>query len=439
MATADPSSVDPAFRAAARAARRLLVPVRSEVIELLQTLVRIDSTAVPPHGKEAQAQQALGRILRAARVETRLYDTSFLSRCDHPAVRRDREYRGRPNLVARLPGQGPGRSLLLSGHIDTVPPGPGRWRRDPFSGTISRGRLHGRGAFDMKGGLAAQFGVLLALKRAKVRLAGDLVAESVVDEEWAGGGGTLAARLRGITAQACVIGEGTGLSVVRATRGGLFVEILARAGDPAAYFSKDEVVSPAVPIGRLLGWVDEWTCQRRRIGRGEAYRGFADPAPVQVLALEANRFDPGTPWSVPLEARLRLYFQFLPHEDQDAGMRAIEDSFRSFCAGDPFFSVHPPAWRRIVDPPLYGHELPADHPWTSCLAGAAAAVLRRPVPVSAAEYPCDASLIQRGFGIPVLLFGPSGSGAHNLDEQVVLSSVVRTAECLLTAALCWCG
>ena len=151
----------------------------------------------------------------------------------------------------------------------------------------------------MKGGLAAQCAVAIALRQAGLRPGGDLIVESVVDEEFGGGGGTLAGRLRGITADACAIAEPTNEEVLRASRGGHFFDVVCRAGDPRAYFSKDEVVSPAVPMGRLLGWIDSWTAKRRQVDRRETYRDFPDPAPVQVLALEANRFDPDIPWSVP--------------------------------------------------------------------------------------------------------------------------------------------
>ncbi|MFH1567904.1 MAG: M20/M25/M40 family metallo-hydrolase [Gemmatimonadota bacterium] len=423
----------------ARQARRMVAAVKADILTLAAELVRIDTAAVPPHGCETPAQRHLRDFLTARGVGARLYDTGFLHAASHPYVRRDRRYRGRANLIARIPGTGGGRSLLLSGHVDTVPAGPGRWRHSPLSGALRGGRLYGRGSWDMKGGLAAQFGVLLALARAGVRLPGEVLAESVVDEEWAGGGGTLAARLKGYRADACAIGEGTGLTIYRATRGGHFVDITARAGDPSAYFSREEVVSPAAAMGRLLGWVDEWRARRRQVERGEAYGDFPDPAPVQVLALEANRFDPDTPWAVPLEARVRVYFQFLPHEDQAAVIRRIERSFRSFCRKDPFFRRHPPEWRPIVDPPLLGHELAADHPWTRCLAEAATAVLGRAPAVTAAEYPCDAFLNQGEFGIPTLLFGPCGAGAHNVDEHVTTRSVVQTAEVLLAAALGWCA
>jgi acetylornithine deacetylase len=424
---------------AVRDARRLLKPLRADLIEMLQALVRVDSVAIPPDGKETAAQKVLRRFLKPYRLDVEMYDTGFLERSRHRFRRRDRHYAGRHNLIARLPGTGRGRSLLLSGHMDTVPTRPNPWRDDPFSGVIRRGRLYGRGAWDMKGGLVASFGVAMALKKSGARLGGDLLCESVVDEEFAGGGGTLAGRLRGDCADACAIAEGTNHEVVRATRGGHFFDLVCRAGDPMAYFSKDEVVSPAIPTGRLLGWIDSWVERRRHVERGETYRSFADPAPVQVLALEANRFDPDIPWSVPLLSRVRVYFQFLPHEDVPAVVAEIEDSLRAFCAADPFFHRHPVAVERLVDPPLLGHELAADHPWTRCLHGAAKSVLGKATPLSASEWPCDAFLFQREFGIPTLLFGPRGAGSHNANEHVELASVQRTAEVYLAAALEWCG
>lgn len=424
---------------AAHEARRLLAPVRTDILELLRLLVRTNTVAVPPDGMEAAGQHALAAFLRKRRVDAELHDTGFLEKRRHPLIRRGRHYRGRPNLIARVPGHGAGRTLLFSGHMDTVPPGLKPWRHGAFSADQIRGRIYGRGAWDMKGGLAAQFGAVLALRKAGLRLRGNLLCESVVDEEWAGGGGTLAARLRGDRADACVIAEGTHLAIVRATRGGHFFELTVRAGDASAYFSRTEVTSPAVPMGRLMGWVDEWTRRRRAVRRGMAYADFADPAPVQVLALEANRFDPGVCWSTPLEAKLRLYFQFLPHENVPAIMETVRQSLNRFCRRDPFFRYHPPAWHDIVASPLLGHELSAHHPWTLCLGRQATAVLGREAAVTAAEYPCDAFINQRLFGIPTLLFGPCGAGAHNADEYVTTASVLQTSEVLLAAALEWCG
>ncbi len=411
--------------------------MRAELIQLVIDLVRTNTVAVPPDGNETPGQLVLRRFLRKYKVQSELYETEFVTTSDSPWKHTDRHYRGRKNLIARLAGSGGGRSLLLSGHMDTVPTRVEAWTTPPWSPEMRKGRLYGLGTFDMKAGLAAQAVALCALHAGRVRLRGDLIFESVVDEEWGGGGGTLAGRLRGDMADACIISESTQLEVFRATRGGFVVDLSVSAGDASAYFSSAPVVSPAVPLGRLLQWVDGWVKRRSRKATRGAYRSISDPTPVQVFAVEANRLDADVPFSVPLTAAVRVYFQFLPHEDVDAVIGTVRESLRQFQKTDPFFRNHPIEWRPVVDPPLLGHELARNHPWTECLSRSASVALGKPRAVTVAPYPCDAFLMQRVYGIPTLLFGPRGGGAHNPDEYVEPRSVLQTAEVLLTTALEW--
>jgi acetylornithine deacetylase len=292
----------------------------------------------------------------------------------------------------------------------------------------------------MKAGLVAHFAVACALHRAGIRVGGDLVCESVVDEEWGGGGGTLAGRLRGhrLALDACSIAEGTQLSIYRATRGGAVVDLAIDAGDPANYFSSQEPISPAVHLGRLLQWVETWIDRRAKVQASGAYFGFPDPAPLQVLAVESNRIRADIPLSVPHKAAVRLYFQFPPGEDVAAVLATVRASLAQFAQADLFFRNHPITWTPFYDPPLLGHELAEQHPWTQCLARNVTDIQGRPAVITAAPYPCDAFLLQREFGIPALLFGPCGGGAHNLDEYVEIDSVMLTAEALLAATLEWC-
>jgi acetylornithine deacetylase/succinyl-diaminopimelate desuccinylase-like protein len=177
--------------------------------------------------------------------------------------------------------------------------------------------------------------------------------------------------------------------------------------------------------------------QRSRLRAQGAYKKFPDPAPLQVLAVEANRTDPQIPLSVPSQATVRLYMQFLPQENVDAVIRETLQHLEKFSAADPFFRKYPVQWRPLIGGPLYGQEVDPDHPWLQCMEQSAAQVLGKPAITTAAPYPCDAGLIHRDFNIPTLLFGPCGSGAHNPDESVDFNSVLRTAEVLLTAALAW--
>jgi len=118
-------------------------------------------------------------------------------------------------------------------------------------------------------------------------------------------------------------------------------------------------------------------------------------------------------------------------------IRGVRDSLKQFAAKDSFFRKYPIEWTPLIGAPLLGHELPADHGWTRCMARSAAAVLKRKPIITAAPFPCDAGLLHRDFGIPTLLFGPCGAGAHNPDEYVEFDSVLQTAEILLATALDW--
>lgn len=421
-------------------AKKLIRPFRRDLVRLLRQLVQVNTVAIPPHGNETPGQVVLQDFLQEQDVRSELYATSFITRSQSRCKRKDRHYSGRKNLVVRVAGSGRGKSLLLNGHIDTVPPGKlSAWSSSPWAGNLVKNRIYGLGSFDMKAGLVAQAGVLVALRAARLRLGGDLIFESVVDEEWGGGGGTLAARLRGDSADACVISEGTQLEIYRATRGGFVVDLIVEAGDRTGYFSKTEVVSPSIPLWRLLRWVDMWSQRRRRLKQLGAYCGFPDPAPVQVLAMESNRLDPDVPLSVPSRAMLRLYFQFLPRENVDVVLREIRDSLNQFEEADPFFRYHPIQWRPLLGSPLLGHELSLEHPFTRCMIDCVTATLGRTPVVTGAPYPCDAFLVQREFRIPTLLFGPRGAGAHNPDEYAEIESVIQSAEALLATALQWCN
>ncbi|MGO8718168.1 MAG: M20/M25/M40 family metallo-hydrolase [Acidobacteriaceae bacterium] len=429
----------PTIATAAKRARKLLRPLRGDLRRLLCDLVRTDTVAVPPNGNETPGQLILRNFFRQRGVRPELYDTDFIVSSGSHLLRNGRNYAGRKNLVARLTGSGRGKSLLLNGHMDTVPAGKAPWSASPWSGLAHKGRIYGLGSFDMKGGIVAQAGVVCAIRAMGARLGGDLFCESVVDEEWGGGGGTLAARLRGDSADACVISEGTQLEIFRGSRGGFVVDLIVQAGDATSYFSQGEIVSPAVPMGRLLRWVDLLSRRRKKIKKSGAYAAFTDPAPVQVLAIEANRLDPEIPLSVPLTGALRLYIQFLPHENVDAVIKEIHTSLIAFQKADIFFRSYPIQWRPLLGQPLLGHELATDHLWTRCMIASADAVFGKAPVVAAAPYPCDAYLMQREFDIPTLLFGPRGGGAHNPNEYVEFDSVMQTAEVILTAALEWCN
>ena len=205
------------LRAFARKTRR---GYQDEIIQVMQDLVRIPSQNTPPVGQEGACQAHIADYLRRHGLAPDVYELDKVpGLAEHPAYWPGRDYRGRPNVSSLLPGKGGGRSLLLTGHCDTVPIGEGVWTKPPFGGEIHDGRLYGLGSLDMKGPVGAMLVLFKAVAEQNIPLRGALGFESVVDEEFGGVNGTLAGRLRQGRMDAAVIGEGTNLDIYPAAKG----------------------------------------------------------------------------------------------------------------------------------------------------------------------------------------------------------------------------
>ncbi|MBE7157740.1 MAG: M20/M25/M40 family metallo-hydrolase, partial [Rhodospirillales bacterium] len=195
--------------------------LRPELTSFLQALVRTPS--LPAH--EASAQHLLADELRHLGLTVEIMPTNRKKIEHHPAFCDDGfSFENRFNVVARwnrTNGPVTGRSLILNGHIDVVPPGDQQlWKHGPWSGLVQNGKLYGRGACDMKGGIVAALFALKALEQLGYLPAADIIFESVVGEE-SGGVGTLTAIVNGVTADAAIIGEPTALKICPVQSGAL--------------------------------------------------------------------------------------------------------------------------------------------------------------------------------------------------------------------------
>ena len=273
----------------------------------------------------------------------------------------------------------------------------------------------------MKGGLVAQFAVAMALKRAGVRLRGDLAVRvgrgRGVRRRRRHARGPAARRpgrrlrdrrgheLRGDPRDARRLASSTS-SARRATRW--------------ATSRSEEVVSPAVPMGRVLGWVDGWVARRKRVERSaRPTRDFPDPAPVQVLAVEANRFDPRRAVERPAAWRgSGRTSSSCPARTSRRCCARSRRSLHEFARGRRLLPASPGALRaraRPAAPRARAAGRPSlDARACSARRRASSARRRR---LAASQWPCDAFIHQR-FGMPTLLFGPKGAGSHNANEYV---------------------
>ena len=360
---------------------------------------------------------------------------------------------GRDDVVGRLAGAGGGRSLILNGHVDVVPAGDASaWSHDPWGGELEDGRLWGRGACDMKGGIAAGVMALRALGALGVRLAGDVVFQSVVDEE-TGGPGTRAALARGHTADAAIVLEPTAREIVTVEGGLEWVRVVVRGrtGHSAVRYrsvhagGQGEAVSAIEKAVKLLAAVAElerhWAVHKLHplmprgittinpgvIAGGSG--GGADGLPNGMVAY-SNFAD---------YCALGLSLKYLPSERGDDVRAEFEQFVARVAAADPWLREHPPEieWgvSGVSFPPS---EVPSDHPLVTGLCGAFRAIAGEPR-LGGFEAVSDLAWMAEA-GIPAVLFGPGDIGrAHSSAEYVGVDELVEVTSVVALALCDWCG
>jgi acetylornithine deacetylase len=198
-----------------------------ELIATARALVQTPTENAPPTGNERDGQGMVERWLADAGAEVDVFSPAeVLELASHPAYfptinGQPRDGHDRPNVVGRFRGAGGGRSIVLSTHIDTVPGGdPELWTvGTPFGGEVVDGRLYGRGSYDTKCAFASHLIAMRCLRELGIGLGGDVIVETVVDEEYGGSHGVLASRLRGYNADLAINSEPTHMAVCPEHRG----------------------------------------------------------------------------------------------------------------------------------------------------------------------------------------------------------------------------
>ncbi len=417
-----------------------VVALSDRLVQTIKELVQIPSENTPPVGAELGCQQYVHERLASLGLKAEMYDIgSVPGLTEHPAFRHAREYTNRPNVAAVWQGAGGGRSLLLSGHIDTVPRGSAKWNYDPFGATIEGNRLYGLGSNDMKGGIAAMLVAVEALREAGVRLRGDVLVETIVDEEFGGVNGTLAARLRGHNADAAIITEPSQLMLCPAQTGGRTAHITLYADSGGILHEGDPLPTVNDQLNYLLGQIKEFTKQRKeRAPIHPLYADGVDPTPVWVTKIHSGGWGMKEPITLPTTCRVELYWQTMPGEE----LAAVEREFfawfdQAIAARAELFSVKPTVNFPIDFLPA---SVSADEGGVVARLGDVFAEVTgaRPL-VRGIGGPCDMFVFHQHFHTPALLFGPRGGNTHNPDEWVDLASAQTTMETLAHFICQWCG
>ena len=307
----------------------------------------------------------------------------------------------RPSVIATKRGSGGGRSLLLNGHLDTV----GVAGMDaPHEPRVEDGRLYGRGAYDMKGAIAA---IMLAAAQA-IGLRGDVIVTAVADEELASVG--TEAVLERVRADAAIVVEPTDLRLAVAHRG--FVGFELETAGVAAHGSRPDLgVDAIVKMGPVLTALEELD---RRLQAGPTH-ALAGPGSLHASLIEGGQEFSSYPARCVLTGERRT----IPGET----VEQVERELREIAGGAAFrLGVH-------RDP----FEAPSGHPFVELAARVAGA--REP---AGARFWTDAALIAAA-GIPTVLYGPAGDGAHAAVEWVDLASLERVRDVVLQTAVAWCA
>ena len=405
----------------------------SEMLSALGDLVRIPSVTGTSVENDGQAEMARWLTADGFDIDYWQIDLDEIqAEDDFPGMEVERDEAW--GLVARLPGRGDGRSLMLNGHIDVVPPGDlGAWTTDPYSGTVDSGRLFGRGACDMKAGLLAARFAMRSLRAVGVPLRGDVLLASVQGEE-DGGLGTYSLLRRGWRADACVIPEPTNLDLVPANGGALTFRLSVHGRATHASRRTDGVsaLEQLWPVWRALN-----DLEARRNRDVDPLTSRWDIAyPLSIGTVRCGDWPSSVPDLLVAEGRLGVAIG----EPVEHARREFEQAVAEACDADDWLRAHP------VEVEWWGGQfasgrLPEDSDLLSLVASAHAEVTGAGRPdVWAAPYGSDLRLLVGIGGIPTLQYGPGDAAqAHGPDEWVSLAEAVIAARALAVLALDICG
>ncbi|HLJ02195.1 MAG TPA: M20/M25/M40 family metallo-hydrolase [Solirubrobacteraceae bacterium] len=434
-----------------RAVCEAIADGRDQLVGLTSALIAFDTTARNPGDpprQEAELQSHLADRLRAAGAEIDLFEPDGAALAGKPLVPPGLDFAGRPQLIARRRGRGGGRSLVFNGHIDVVSGEPrASWTSDPFMPEIRAGKLYGRGACDMKGGVAAMVFATEALAGLGVELAGDLLVATNTDEESSGAGGAALVQ-RGLTADAAIVTEPTSFTVWVACRGSEYgvVHVPGRPGhaevrqpDWRAGGAVNAIEKAAVVLDAIKALREAWA-----VRAGLEHPHVSRPDLLATMARSGE-----WPVTYPASCELTIAVMYVPAQADPDGWgsevrREVEEHLATYTAAhDGWLAEHPPRiewWPNAVMP----LEIDPSEPVVKTMLEASEAVGHAPG-LSGLDSWFDGATLTHLAGIPAIAYGPPGfdqnglSVAHMIDEYVPVDGLVACAQGLAVAAMRFCG
>jgi acetylornithine deacetylase len=403
---------------------------QADVLGLAQSLVRIPSENKQPQGSEKACQVFVADFLRELGCRVDVFTPDEVpGLSEHPEYWPGRDYTDRPNVVGVLSshrGEAVGlfagrKSLLFSGHVDVVPV-VGQGKYGWWDGTVEDGKLYGRGANDMKGGIAAYLMAARCVRELSLDLKGDLILETVVDEEFGGANGTLACRLRGYNADAAILPEPNNMLVSTAHRGGQQFRLFTCAEGVGMGFGETVLRDPVTALGHLLAGLDQYNQQRQARPKPV---GFEDDVfPLMPFVMRAGELLPwGTGEAIPETAWVEFWVEIPPGVTKEQLHSDLKAVVAQAVATTPALQRVTTRWEERTRF-LAGSSMPGDHPIIARLAENLRSVTGKAPSYGPAPFACDGFVFNLHSPTPVVILGPRGANAHTRDEWVDVEDLV---------------
>jgi acetylornithine deacetylase len=402
---------------------------RDELLADLSALIAIESLG----GAETPAQTWMAQRLGQLGLDVDMWDLDFTALARHPAFSMEVPREHGVGVVGSL-GDGDGPTLVLNGHVDVVPVGDiTQWTVPPFAATIRDGQVFGRGACDMKGGIAAALAALRALTTVQRTLGGRVTLQSVIAEE-DGGAGTLGAILRGHRGDGALSMEPTELKLAPAHAGALSFRIRV-PGLSAHGCVREEGVSAIETFRPVHDALLELEADRNRRLRQPLFERYRLPYALSIGRLSAGDWPSSVPDLLVCEGR----YGIAPGEDAEEARREFERAVAAAADGHRYLAEHPPSvewWG--------GQFMPARTPMDTTIVSSATRAITeltgQPPLIEGMTYGADMRLLVNEGGIPTVLYGAGDvRRAHRPDESVPIDDLITVARVIALTAMRFCG
>ncbi len=274
----------------------------------------------------------------------------------------------------------------------------------------------------MKGGIAAYLMAARCITELGLELKGDLILETVVDEEFGGANGTLACRLRGYNADIAINPEPNNMLISPSHRGGQQFRLFVDAEGVGMGFGETELPDPVTGLGHILAALDEYNTERNARTKP---KGFEDDVfPLMPFVLQAGELLPwGTGEAIPETAWVEFWIEIPPGVTEDELRSELEEVVAKRTEVTPALQRVSTRWEPRTRF-LPGSTMSEDNPVIELLATNLESVTNRPASHMPAPFACDGFIFNLHSPTPVVIFGPRGGNAHAPDEWVNIEDLI---------------